>query len=128
MQKLLIEGGYPLSGTIRISGAKNAVLKLMAAALLGRGKFVIHDVPAIKDVYTMIGVLTALGVKAELADSILTLEVDEISGEPPTDLVQEMRASIQVMGPLLARLGWVKLPRSWLCYWRSTDRFAFKKS
>lgn len=89
MQKLIIEGGYPLTGTIRISGAKNAVLKLMAAALLGKGKFVIRDVPAIKDVYTMIGVLTALGVKAELTDSVLTLEVDQITGEAPTDLVQE---------------------------------------
>lgn len=115
MQKLIIEGGYPLTGTIRISGAKNAVLKLMAAALLGKGKFVIRDVPAIKDVYTMIGVLTALGVKAELTDSVLTLEVDQITGEAPTDLVQEMRASIQVMGPLLARLGWVKIAKPGGC-------------
>ncbi len=115
MQKLVIHGGYPLSGSIRVSGAKNAVLKLMAAALLGKGKFIIREVPAIKDVYTMIGVLTALGVKAELEDGVLTLEVDTLTGEAPPDLVQEMRASIQVMGPLLARLGWVTIAKPGGC-------------
>jgi len=115
MQKLVIEGGYPLSGTIRISGAKNAVLKMMAAALLGKGKFVIYDVPAIKDVYTMLGVLTTLGVEAKLQDSVLTMEVDQVSGDTPTELVQEMRASIQVMGPLLARLGWVRIAKPGGC-------------
>lgn len=115
MQRLLIKGGQPLVGRIRVSGAKNAVLKLMAAVLLGRGKFVIRDVPAIKDVYTMIGVLEALGVKSQLNNSILTLEVNEISGDAPTELVQEMRASIQVMGPLLARLGQVRITKPGGC-------------
>lgn len=115
MQKVLIEGGYPLRGVIRVSGAKNAVLKLMAAALLGKGRFVIHDVPEIKDVFTMIGVLEALGVEAHYADSTLTLDVDEIHGEPPTELVREMRASIQVMGPLLARLGRVRIAKPGGC-------------
>ncbi|NMB39033.1 MAG: UDP-N-acetylglucosamine 1-carboxyvinyltransferase, partial [Firmicutes bacterium] len=80
MQRILIEGGHPLSGTIRISGAKNSVLKVMAAALLGKGRFIISDVPEIKDVYTMIGVLEALGVKADLTKSVLTLDVDELDG------------------------------------------------
>ena len=115
MQRILIEGGHPLSGTIRISGAKNSVLKVMAAALLGKGRFIISDVPEIKDVYTMIGVLEALGVKADLTKSVLTLDVDELDGNAPTDLVQEMRASIQVMGPLLARLGWVRIAKPGGC-------------
>jgi len=115
MRKLLVEGGNPLKGTVRISGAKNSVLKLMAASLLGTGKFEIGDVPAIKDVYTMIGVLESLGVKAKLIDSKLTLEVGELTGVTPTDLVQEMRASIQVMGPLLARLGWVRITKPGGC-------------
>lgn len=115
MQRILIEGGHPLSGTIRISGAKNSVLKVMAAALLGKGKFVIRDVPEIRDVYTMIGVLQALGVKANLSNSVLTLDVDQLDGNAPTGLVQEMRASIQVMGPLLARLGWVRIAKPGGC-------------
>ena len=115
MQKLLIEGGYPLRGVIRVSGAKNAVLKLMAAALLGKGRFIIHDVPEIKDVFTMIGVLAALGVEARFENSTLTLQVNEIHGEAPTELVREMRASIQVMGPLLARLGRVRIAKPGGC-------------
>ena len=66
MAKLLIEGGHPLKGTIRIGGAKNSVLKLMAAAILGHGSFHISDVPAIDDVRTMVGVLRSLGVGAVL--------------------------------------------------------------
>ncbi len=115
MQRIQIEGGRPLSGTVRISGAKNSVLKIMAAALLGNGRFVISDVPEIKDVYTMIGVLQALGVKANLNNATLTLEVEKLQGNTPTDLVQEMRASIQVMGPLLARLGRVHIAKPGGC-------------
>lgn len=109
MQRLVIEGGRLLQGTLRVSGAKNAVLKLMAAALLGQGRFTIKDVPDIKDVHTMIGVLKTLGASVELQDSTLVIQVDELSGQTPDQLVREMRASIQVMGPLLARLGWVKI-------------------
>lgn len=115
MRELLIEGGHALTGSIRVSGAKNAVLKLMAAALLGQGEFVIRDVPAIKDVYIMLGVLQALGVGTELKDSVLRLNVTEINGDAPTELVQEMRASIQVMGPLLARLGRVRIAKPGGC-------------
>lgn len=115
MRELLIEGGHALTGSIRVSGAKNAVLKLMAAALLGQGEFVIRDVPAIKDVYIMLGVLQALGVETELKDSVLRLNVTEINGDAPTELVQEMRASIQVMGPLLARLGRVRIAKPGGC-------------
>src|SRR5690554_3245630 len=111
MQRLLVKGGYSLNGSIRISGAKNAVLKLMAAALLGHGKFIIRNVPEIKDVFTMMGVLRALGVEVSLEDSTLTMEVGELNGNAPAELVREMRASIQVMGPLLGKLGWVRISR-----------------
>ncbi len=115
MQRLLVEGGRPLQGTVSVSGAKNAVLKLMAAALLGDGKFIIRNVPAIKDVFTMIGVLKALGVKCQLEGSTLYLTVGDIQGEAPAELVQEMRASIQIMGPLIAKLGWVKISQPGGC-------------
>ncbi len=115
MRKLFVEGGHPLKGVIRVSGAKNAVLKLMAAALLGHGRFVIRNVPEIRDVFTMLGVLQALGVEATLNDSTIFLNVETVRGEAPVALVQEMRASIQVMGPLLARLGWVRLSKPGGC-------------
>jgi len=105
MAKLLIEGGRRLNGTIRIGGAKNSVLKLMAAAILGHGAFHITDVPAIDDVRTMVGVLRSLGVQAFLQGNELHLSVNGVHGRPPERLVQSMRASVQVMGPLLARLG-----------------------
>lgn len=105
MAKLIIEGGHQLNGTVRIGGAKNSVLKLMAAALLGHGSFHISDVPAIDDVRTMVGVLKSLGVQASLQGNELHIFVNGVQGRPPERLVQSMRASIQVMGPLLARLG-----------------------
>lgn len=105
MAKLIIEGGHQLNGTIRIGGAKNSVLKLMAASILGHGSFHITDVPAIDDVRTMVGVLKSLGVQAALHGNELHLAVNGVQGRPPERLVQSMRASVQVMGPLLARLG-----------------------
>ena len=105
MAKLIIEGGHQLNGTIRIGGAKNSVLKLMAASILGHGSFHITDVPAIDDVRTMVGVLRSLGVQAALHGNELHLAVNGVQGRPPERLVQSMRASVQVMGPLLARLG-----------------------
>jgi len=105
MAKLVIEGGHQLQGTIRVRGAKNSVLKLMAASLLGHGSFRISDVPAITDVRTMVGVLRSLGAEAVLQGNELFISVNGLQGRPPERLVQSMRASIQVMGPLLARLG-----------------------
>lgn len=109
MPKLRIDGGYPLSGTIRVGGAKNAVLKLMAASLLGNGTFVIKDAPSITDVFTMAEMLRALGAHIAFTDHELKISIGTLSGEAPENLVREMRASIQVMGPLLAKLGWVKI-------------------
>ena len=111
MERLQINGGYPLKGEVLISGAKNAVLKLMAAALLTRNECIIRNVPLIKDVLTMIEVLRSLGAEVSWADkAVLKIKPREDLGySAPDDLVREMRASVQVMGPLLSRSKKVKL-------------------
>lgn len=107
MQRLIIHGGRPLSGRVRVSGAKNAVLKLMAASLLADKPCVIRNVPRIRDVETMMGVLEHLGVRLNLSDDgVLSIEPPQVLGwDTPEPLVRAMRASVQVMGPLLAKVG-----------------------
>ncbi len=111
MERLQIDGGYPLAGEVSISGAKNAVLKLMAAALLTRNECIIRNVPLIKDVLTMIEVLRSLGAEVSWADeAVLRIKPhDDLGYSAPDDLVRKMRASVQVMGPLLSRSKKVKL-------------------
>lgn len=109
MGKFLIEGQQRLSGTLRINGAKNSALKLMVATLLGQGEFILENVPRIADVYTMAGVLEAVGAKVDFEAQRMKLEVSSVGGHTPADLVKSMRASVQVLGPLLARLGWVEV-------------------
>lgn len=105
VQALEIEGGVPLRGEVQVGGAKNATLPMMAAALLTRDKVVLRNVPQLMDIDTMTLLLRSLGVEPHwLDDSTLQLQsVDEGATEPPANLVREMRASICVMGPLLAR-------------------------
>jgi UDP-N-acetylglucosamine 1-carboxyvinyltransferase len=106
MECFLVEGGTRLEGEVEVSGAKNASLKLAAAALLAPGKTVLHDVPRIKDVKTMLAVLEGLG--AETSFHARTLEIDASgvdSFTAPYELVRQMRASIVVLGPLVARFG-----------------------
>ncbi|HOJ76812.1 MAG TPA: UDP-N-acetylglucosamine 1-carboxyvinyltransferase [Bacillota bacterium] len=109
--RLEIIGGNRLTGKVKISGAKNAVLKLMAASLLANNNCLIRNVPRISDVETMIGVLKGLGAEASWQDesSLLINATNGLGYSAPDELVKEMRASVQVMGPLLARLGRVKL-------------------
>lgn len=104
-------GRRKLKGTVKISGAKNAVLKLMAAALLSNSECLIRNVPRIRDVETMIGVLRGLGAEVSWEDeNSLRIRVDQGLGyTAPDQYVREMRASAQVMGPLLGKLGRVKL-------------------
>lgn len=109
MGKFLIEGQQRLNGTLKVNGAKNSALKLMVAALLGQGEFTLENVPRIADVYTMAGVLEAVGVKIAFNAKRMKLEVSSLGGHTPADLVKSMRASVQVLGPLLARLGWVEV-------------------
>ncbi len=107
MDRLIIHGGAPLSGEIRVSGAKNAALPLMCAALLTRDQLTLSNVPHLRDVSTMLRLLAQLGVEASLDDRLgLSLRAERLS-EPlaPYDLVKTMRASILVLGPLVARCG-----------------------
>lgn len=102
----MIEGRSPLNGEVHISGAKNAALKIMAASLMVPGEVKLSRVPRITDVYLMAEVLTRLGATVDFQDDRLTIDCSgELSEETPYDLVTRMRASIQVLGPLLARLG-----------------------
>ncbi|MEX2551653.1 MAG: UDP-N-acetylglucosamine 1-carboxyvinyltransferase [Actinomycetota bacterium] len=103
---LTVEGGTRLSGRVHISGAKNSALKLMAASLLGRGETVLTNVPRISDVMTMVEVLERLGAGVSFEGDVLRIDTSgEIRTEAPYDLVRRMRASINVLGPLLARSG-----------------------
>ena len=109
MEQLVIHGGNPLRGRVKIGGAKNAVLPIIAAALLGsRGVSVLDDVPELEDVYTISSVLRSLGVKADYsaAEHRLTIDASKIETlAAPYELVRKMRASFLIMGPLLAREG-----------------------
>jgi UDP-N-acetylglucosamine 1-carboxyvinyltransferase len=107
MDKLHIRGGVPLEGDVRISGAKNAALPILAATLLADGPASIGNVPHLRDVTTMIELLGRMGVSVTIADK-MRVEVDSSTlREPiaPYELVRTMRASIVVLGPLLARFG-----------------------
>ncbi|HXC40067.1 MAG TPA: UDP-N-acetylglucosamine 1-carboxyvinyltransferase [Burkholderiales bacterium] len=107
MDKLVIEGGVPLKGEIRISGAKNAALPLMCASLLSAEPLTLSNVPHLSDVTTMLRLIGKMGVKVSLDDRIgVQLDASSIT-EPVADydLVKTMRASILVLGPLLARCG-----------------------
>lgn len=115
MGKFLVEGQRCLGGKVYINGAKNSALKLMVAALLGQGKFTLENVPQIRDVHTMVGVLEALGVRIYSDSRGMHLEVSSLQGHTPQELAKSMRASVQVMGPLLSRLGWVKVARPGGC-------------
>ena len=105
-ESIVVEGGTPLEGEVSISGAKNSALKLMAASLLGCGTTAIHNVPLISDIAVMAEVLKRLGahVKRE-GHSLIIDTTDATSWETPYELVSKMRASISVLGPLLARFG-----------------------
>lgn len=107
MDKLLITGGTTLSGNVTISGAKNAALPILAGTLLATEPVVISNIPHLKDVTTMLSLLQVIGVQVTVDDR-LTVEVDARNvtrREAPYDLVKTMRASILVLGPLVARFG-----------------------
>ncbi len=106
MDKLIIEGARKLQGEIRISGAKNAALPLIAATLLAPGKHVIHNVPDLRDTRTILTLLETLGAEWKREGGTLSIQTDSLNNfEASYDLVKTMRASILVLGPLLARMG-----------------------
>jgi UDP-N-acetylglucosamine 1-carboxyvinyltransferase len=106
MEKIVVEGGKRLEGEIKVSGAKNAVLPLMAACILSEGKNIITNVPDLADVRTMAKLLQILGAGVEYDSGTLTIDSSGLNNwEAPYDLVKTMRASVLVLGPLTARFG-----------------------
>jgi len=107
MSKIIVRGGKRLTGTVRIGGAKNAVLPIIAASILAsEGDSVIHDVPPLDDVKTMHQLLASLGVKAEYYNETIRVNAEKVASyEASYELVRKMRASFLAMGPLLARFG-----------------------
>ena len=107
MDKFIITGRQsPLSGVVTISGSKNAALPILAATLLTDKPIVLRNVPNLKDVATINQVLNRLGAKVSMHDDVVHIDAGQIiSTQAPYELVKTMRASIVVLGPLLARCG-----------------------
>lgn len=117
MEKLIVKGGNRLVGTVKTSGAKNAVLPIIAASILGETPSHLDEIPQLEDVRTICGVLEYLGVKVDAGeDHALTLNTRTITAdEAPYELVRSMRASFVVMGPLLARVGHARISQPGGC-------------
>lgn len=117
MEKLIVKGGNRLVGTVKTSGAKNAVLPIIAASILGETPSHLDEIPQLEDVRTICGVLEYLGVKVDAGeDHALTLDTRTITAdEAPYELVRSMRASFVVMGPLLARVGHARISQPGGC-------------
>ncbi|OLC81417.1 MAG: UDP-N-acetylglucosamine 1-carboxyvinyltransferase [Nitrospirae bacterium 13_1_40CM_2_62_10] len=106
MDRIVITGGKPLRGEVRVSGAKNAALPILASTILGGGECVITNVPRVVDVVTMSKLLDLLGASVRTEGSQVAVSVERLrSTEAPYELVKTMRASVLVLGPLLARWG-----------------------
>lgn len=106
MDKFIVEGGVRLSGTVRISGAKNAALAIIPAVLLQPGVYRFHNTPNIRDIWTITRLLGAMGIHSELNKNELFIDSTNINSfEAPYQHVKQMRASINVLGPLIARYG-----------------------
>ena len=118
MGKIVIKGGKELSGEVVISGAKNAVLPIMAATLLCPGKFRISNVPDLKDTRTMMKLLDIVGSETSFRDNRLEIDSTNVNNpEAPYDLVKTMRASFYVLGPLISRFGRVQVSLPGGCAW-----------
>ena len=110
MDKLLIEGGRPLSGEVAISGAKNAALPLLCAALLTKEPLTLANVPSLNDIGTMLKLLAQMGVKVTREADTVTLDAAMLDNPvAPYEMVKTMRASVLVLGPLVARTGEAKV-------------------
>lgn len=109
MEKLIVTGGPTLEGMINVSGSKNSSLPILAATLLAEGRCVIRRVPDVSDTNYMVQIINQLGGHVERASGTVTVEIENLIPEAPYDIVRKMRASVCVMGPLLARLGKAKV-------------------
>ncbi|MFL6595841.1 MAG: UDP-N-acetylglucosamine 1-carboxyvinyltransferase [Chthoniobacterales bacterium] len=105
MDKILVHGGNPLSGKIKVSGSKNSALPILAATLLTREPCVLHRVPDLSDTNYMLQILMYLGAQVERASGTVTVTAEKVNSIAPYDVVRRMRASVCVLGPLLARCG-----------------------
>ena len=103
MDKILIHGGHPLSGSIKISGSKNSALPILAATLLTREPCILHRVPDLSDTHYMLQILMHLGAQVERASGTVTVSAETIESIAPYEVVRKMRASVCVLGPLLGR-------------------------
>ncbi|TET53722.1 MAG: UDP-N-acetylglucosamine 1-carboxyvinyltransferase [Desulfobacteraceae bacterium] len=110
MDKIIIEGGTPLNGEVTLSGSKNAALPILSACLLTGGWHTLHNIPALRDIWTIKKILSNLGVVFEEDGQALRVNSDDVNSHvAPYQLVKTMRASILVLGPLLSRLGKAKI-------------------
>ncbi len=118
MDKFIIKGGNQLNGTVNVSGAKNASLALIPAALLGDGTSVLKNTPQLNDVYTMLKLIKQMGVEYSFENDYLSLDTSSIkSFEAPYEHVKKMRASVYVLGPLLTKYGHAKVSLPGGCAW-----------
>ncbi|MFZ0389067.1 MAG: UDP-N-acetylglucosamine 1-carboxyvinyltransferase, partial [Calditrichia bacterium] len=120
MDKFVINGGKPLQGKVEISGSKNAALPIIAATLLAPGNYLIENVPRLRDVRTMAHLLRIIGAKveADLDKHVLRIDTSHADFlEAPYELVKTMRASIYVLGPLLARFHKARVSLPGGCAW-----------
>src|SRR5437870_4455817 len=103
MDKILIHGGHPLSGSIKVSGSKNSSLPILAATLLTREPCIVHRVPDLSDTHYMLQILIPLGAQVERASGTVSVTAEKVQSVAPYDVVRKMRASVCVLGPLLGR-------------------------
>lgn len=116
MERLAIVGGRPLTGSVRVHGAKNAALPILAASVLATGKSTIQDVPDLKDIQVMSGILESLGAKVTGKGRTIHVDASEVhTFEVPEEMMRQMRSSIFLMGPILARFGSVKVSKPGGC-------------
>jgi len=106
MDKIVVEGGVALKGNVKVSGAKNAALPVIAACMLSGGSHRLENIPRLRDIQTIMAMMTGMGVLFEEKNGVLTVNTDNMTDHiAPYELVKTMRASILLLGPLLARLG-----------------------
>jgi UDP-N-acetylglucosamine 1-carboxyvinyltransferase len=118
LDKFIIKGGKKLEGELRVSGAKNASLALMPAAILASGETILHNTPELNDVYTMEKLLSNLGAECSFSNEVLKINTSGLENfTAPYELVKKMRASVYVLGPLLARFGKAKVSLPGGCAW-----------
>ena len=118
MDKFIVRGGKSLNGSVKISGSKNATLPVIAATILAPGKYKLSNVPDLKDVHSMIGLMRHLGSKVEFFNNKLEIDTTDLNSfVAPYDIVRKMRASIYVLGALLGRFNKAKVSLPGGCAW-----------